>query len=255
MIRRLPAMLLTAAVLFVAGCATQPPQTGGVSEQRLHRAALINTQLGIDYMRSGDLKRAYDKLKLALSQYPDSSTVNYAYALLMQRLGEDAKARAHYQKALQLDPKNSDAHNNYGVFLCQKGEYAKAQTQFKAALANPLYGTPQVAYANSGFCYLDQGNKQAAEHAFKAALNASPDFKPALYGLVKLYSEAGRWKTADRYLQQAGKRIYDWPPLLGLCLQVKQHIGDLQGATQCARMLYRRYPNSPEAKALLDGGS
>ncbi len=248
-------LIILGAIVSLAGCATQPISHPNSDQQRLHKAALINAQLGIDYLRSGNRQRAYEKLKLALSQYPDSSTVNYAYALMMQNFGENAKAKLYYEKALQLDPKNSDAHNNFGVFLCQQKQYAEAQTQFKAAVTNPLYATPQVAYANSGFCYLQQGNQTAAEKAFRKALVASPNFRPALYGLIKLATDEGDWKKANSYLKQASSQVIDWPPLLGLCIEVKRHVGDISGATQCARTLYRQYPDSPEAKKLLDGGA
>ncbi|WP_455384296.1 type IV pilus biogenesis/stability protein PilW [Acidihalobacter prosperus] len=251
-LRRLGFGMFAFVLLFAGGCATQQTQ---VDQQRLHRAGMINAQLGIDYMNSGNLQRAHDKLKLALSQYPDSATIRYAYALLMQRLGENAKAEENFRRAIQINPKESDAHNNFGVFLCDQKRYQEAQKQFKAALANPLYSTPQFAYANSGFCYINQGDQKNAKAAFEHALNVAPGFRSALYGLAKLAVDQGDWQSADKYLSNIKGQAYYWPPVLALCMKVKQHQGDLVGATQCARDLYRMFPNSPEAKALQNGGS
>jgi len=251
-LRRFACLVLGFTLLALGGCATQQTQ---VDQQRLHRAGLINAQLGIDYMNSGNMQRAYDKLTLALSQYPDSSTIRYEYALLMQRLGENAKAEENYRKSIQLNPKASYAHNNFGIFLCEQKRYQEAQKQFKDALANPLYSRPQGAYANSGFCYINQGDYKHAKVAFEQALKVAPDFRSALYGLAKIAADEGDWKSADKSLSRIKGQAHYWPPILALCIKVKQHLGDLVGATQCARDLYRMFPNSPQAKALQDGGS
>jgi type IV pilus assembly protein PilF len=243
---------LMSVLLLVGGCATQQTQ---VDQQRLQQAGLINARLGIDYMNSGNIQRAHDKLKLAVEQYPDSSSIRYEYALLMQRLGENAKAEASFRKAIELDPKDSQAHNNFGIFLCEQKRYGEAQKEFKAALANPLYSTPQGAYANSGLCYLNQGDYKHADVAFNKALKIYPGFPSALYGLARVAADEGDWKSADKYLGRIQGRAHYSPPILALCMKVKQHVGDLMGATQCARDLYRMFPNSPEAKALQNGGS
>lgn len=243
---------LVLAGALLAGCATQQVQ---VDQQRLHNAGLINAQLGIDYMKSGNLQRAYDKLKLAVSQYPDSSTIRYAYALLMQRLGENGKAETNFRKAIALDPKDSAAHNNFGQFLCTQKRYQEAQDQFRAALANPLYSTPQYAYANSGFCYLEQGDRPRAKAAFERTLKIAPDFPAGPYGLAKLAADAGAWKKADAYLARIQGQAHYSPPILSLCIKVKRQLGDMSGAATCARDLYRMFPDSAEAKALLKGGS
>lgn len=239
-------------LMFVGGCATQQSR---VNQDHLHKAGLINAQLGIDYMTSGNLKRANEKLSLALSQYPGSSTIRYAYALLMQRLGENAKAEKNFRKAIQIDPQDADAHNNFGAFLCGRKHYQQAQKQFQAALANPLYSTPQYAYANSGLCYLDQGDQKRAMVQFKKALKVDPRFVPVLYLLGKQAAGRKDWTTADKYLRRVMGRARYTPRVLALCMKVKQHLGDLNGAAQCARDLYRMFPNSPEAKALLGGGT
>ena len=248
---RFACLVLGFTLLVMGGCATQQPQ---VDQQHLHQAGLINAQLGIDYMNSGQMQRAHDKLTLAMSQYPDSSMIRYAYALLMQRLGENAKAEKNFRKAIQLNPSESSAHNNFGIFLCEQKRYQEAQKQFKDALNNPLYSTPQFAYANSGFCYIRQGKPKLAATAFNQALKVSSDFPSALYGLAKIAADKGDWKSADKSLGRIKGQAHYSPSILALCIKVKQHQGDLQGATQCARDLYRMFPNSPQAKALQDGG-
>src|SRR5262245_9149611 len=52
----------------------------------LKNAAAINVQLGVRYLNRGELKLAKVKLERALEQQPNVSEVQWAYALLQQRL-------------------------------------------------------------------------------------------------------------------------------------------------------------------------
>lgn len=241
--------LMLMACLSLAGCATSPQQIQ--AEAQVHRAAKLNAQLGIDYMRTGNLKMASRKLEAARKQDPNSSMVRNAYALLMQRLGRYQAADANFSRAIELKPQYASAHNDYGVFLCEQGHYQRAYTQFREAWKNPLYDTPEFAYANAGSCALKQDNKILAEKYFNQALNNNPGFVPALYQLAKLLADQGHIHRADAYLGRITGRARYTPEILALCLKVKRALGDMNGATVCARDLYRIFPNSPQARALL----
>lgn len=242
-------ILVIFAVIGLSGCATSPQHRKQVT--RLHHAAVLNAQLGINYMRTGELKKADKKLKQALRQDPDSYQVRNAYALLMQRLGKNGEAERNFSKAVQLKPNSGSVHNNFGVFLCEQGNYHRAYKQFKAAWSNRLYSTPEYAYANAGVCAVKQGKKSLAEKDFKQALDYHPDFAPALYQLAKLASEQGHKHKAAAYLKKIKASDRYTPDILSLCLKVKRALGDMNGAANCARDLYRMFPNSPQAKALL----
>ncbi|AOU98217.1 type IV pilus biogenesis/stability protein PilW [Acidihalobacter yilgarnensis] len=242
-------VLVIIALASLAGCATSPQERKEEAQQ--HRAAVLNAQLGIDYMRTGNLKLADEKLKRALNQDPNSSIVRNAYALLMQRLGKNNEAEDNFSKAVALKPSDGDVHNNFGVFLCEQGHYSRAYVQFKEAWSNPLYNTPEFAYANAGICALKQGDKKLAEQRFEQALHEQPGFSPALYQLAKLAADQGHNQKADAYLGRiTGEARYS-PNILALCLKVKRAVGDMNGAADCARDLYRMFPNSPQARALL----
>lgn len=236
-------------LISLAGCATSPQSRK--EEAQLQRAAVLNAQLGIDYMRSGNLKLANKKLSLAMEQDPDSATVRNANALLMQRLGRYNAAETNFSRALELQPQNASVHNNYGVLLCERGHYQRAYQQFKAAWKNPLYETPEFAYANAGVCAVKQQNSALAVKRFKQALNVRPGFSPALYELAKLSAQQGHNQRANAYLDRITGRDRYTPGILALCLKVKRALGDMSGAAVCARDLYRIFPNSPQARALL----
>ena len=100
-------MIRAAAVgiilVSLAGCATRPsdvPHT--TSKKDLQEAARINAQLGLDYMRRGDLRLAEEKLKRAIAE--DSSLV-LAHTGLGLKLrdpklrGRPKSRRAHFTTA------------------------------------------------------------------------------------------------------------------------------------------------------------
>ncbi|AOV16873.1 type IV pilus biogenesis/stability protein PilW [Acidihalobacter aeolianus] len=245
----LRSIFIVLALITLAGCATSPQERK--AEAQMHRAAVLNAQLGIDYMNTGNLKLADEKLKRALDQDPDSVLVRNAYALLMQRLGKNDAAEENFRKALDLKPDDGDVRNNFGVFLCEQGKYGQAQKQFKSAWSNPLYNTPEFAYANAGICALNEHNDTLAKQRFHQALEKRPGFAPALYQLAKLAASKGQYQKADAYLGRITGAARYTPDILALCLKVKRTVGDMNGAADCARDLYRMFPNSPQARALL----
>src|SRR6202041_2385446 len=102
--------------VVLAGCASQKR-----AEKKKEDASTYNTQLGIAYLRQGDVPLAKEKLDRALQENPDSPKVHSARAMLFDRMGETKLADSEYQTALHLAPDDPDVSNNYAVYLCQLG--------------------------------------------------------------------------------------------------------------------------------------
>ena len=92
------ALLLTLTLMLLGGCASTP--SGEDNGQRLKQAARTNVQLGIEYMRDGDMEMSLNKFEKALATaeqllktYGDSSqdseieVVANASAIRMLRTG------------------------------------------------------------------------------------------------------------------------------------------------------------------------
>ena len=157
----------TAVLLALAGC-------GGNSdiktpeEHQPSKLASIDTQLGVEYMKEGRDDVAMKKLQHAIDSDPDYAAAYDVLGLLYSKLGESEKAEASFKKALSLNPKNSGMLNNYGLFLCSHGKAEEGQKKFAAAIANPLYQTPDVAYTNAGICAMEQQKDlDAADRYFR----------------------------------------------------------------------------------------
>ena len=72
--------------------------------------------------------------------------------LVHAQLKENAKAEEDFRRALKIAPKNPEVNNNYGWFLCESVKPRQSIQYFLNALKDPLYETPEVAYANAGVC-------------------------------------------------------------------------------------------------------
>ncbi len=254
------AVLVSIVVLLQAACTSSEVRQ---EEERMLKAADYNTQLGINYMRDGNLEQAKFKLERALEQNPKSAVANNAYAVLQERLGDVDLADKHYRRAVDLNPEDSNAHNNYGTFLCKHNRLREADKQFRLALKNPLYKTPESAYTNAGVCALKIPDEEKAEEYFRKALSERSDYLPALYELAALSFEQGRYLQARAFLQRYDESLSKFaarnpkvpknnPRVLWLCVQTERALKNRSAADSCALKLKQMFPDSRETTLLLE---
>jgi len=237
---------LVAGVL--AGCANQQ------AIQQRRDAAIYNTELGIAYMRRGDLAIAQTKLDSALKENPDDPDVHNARALLFIRLDQPDEADHEYREAMRLAPKNPDFQNNYAVYLCNAGRVDKGVQTFLAAAHNPLYMTPELAYDNAGVCLRSAHKDVEAAQMFTDALAIRPNFGQALWQLADLNFSQGKLTQARQEIEAFLAANQENPDLLLLAVKVTRAQGDRLDAALYARRLQLDFPDSAQAHALADLG-
>jgi len=238
------AAALLAGVL--AGCANQQ------AERQRHDAAIYNTELGIAYMRRGDLAIAQTKLDRALKEAPDDPDVHSARALLFARLEEPKQADREFREALRLAPQNPDFQNNYAVYLCSVGRVDEGVQVFLKAARNPLYLTPELAYDNAGVCLRSRHRDVEAEQMFSNALAIRPNFAQALWQLADLAFSEGKLAQARQEIDAFLAANQETPDLLLLAVRVTRAQGDRLDAVLYARRLQLDFPDSAQARALAD---
>ncbi len=245
-------LLIILSAALASACVT----TGRKPEpdkKSISAAAGFNLQLGVAYMRQGQLAVALQKLEKSVDQDPDRADTHTALAVLYTRLGELAEADAEYRHSLRLEPGNSSTLNNHGAFLCQQGAYDEAMASFAKALKDPLYGTPAAAHTNAGVCARDKGKTGQAESYFRLALGADPEFIDALLQLAdlsfadKIYLQARAFM--DRYMASTAAAT---PDALWLGLRVEQALGDKAAAGAYSTQLLEKFPDSIEVRWLLE---
>lgn len=237
----------------LSACSSTNSSTGiaTASSGDVVKAASYNAQLGVGYLQNGRLDLAKEYLDKALKYNPRSVEANHYYALLQERLNDDASASRYFIKAVRLSKTtNPELMNNYGSHLCRIGKYDKAISAFKLALRDPLYRTPEYAYANIGVCLNKQGRAAEAEHYFQQALNANENFGLALYQLAELNYQNQQYAKAQAFWFRHRDTSSLTPESLLLCVQISSALNDAAQVEQCTQTLLARFPNSAEAQRL-----
>ena len=242
------ALLLPILLLLLSGCATTP--SGDDDGQRLKQAAKANVQLGIAYMRDGEMEMSLNKFEKAIDQDPGLAGAHGGIAVLYDRLDENDKAARHFRKALQLSPKNSQVHNNYGQFLCRQGEFEKADEQFNTAADNPVYSGRPGALTNAGTCTMQIPDLDRAEVYFRRALEIDGKFMPALMRMAQLRYDQSNYIGARAYLQRIEELAPLSPELLWLGVRVEDADGNHEASGRYALLLKNNFPDAMQTRSL-----
>ena len=227
------------------------PAAGANQKPDLKKAAEVNAQLALTYLKQGDLAGARDKIEKALEQDPRTAQTQMAAGFVYDRLGQDRKAAEHFEQAVKLDRDNADVLNNAAVFQCRKGDRRKGEEYFLRAAQSPLYRTPAVAYSNAGRCARADGRPKDAEKYFRESLALWPDQPDALFEMADLMHQAGSNLQARAFLQRYASAAAPTADSLWLGYQVETALGDPAAAQEYARRLRSEFRGSPQA-GLLD---
>lgn len=248
-------ILSSALVWGLSGCTstttTSSSSSSSLSTKDGYKAASYNAQLGVNYLQIGRLDLAKEYLEKALRYDPKSIEANHYYALLQERLGDNTLATRHFVKAVRASKTpSSELMNNYGSHLCRVGQYTEAINAFKTALRDPLYVTPEYAYANIGVCLMKQDQIDEAEGYFQQALDKNDKFALALYQLADVsYRKHDYAKAQALWFRYRDSGPQTAESLL-LCTQISVALQDNAQAEQCTNTLLARFPTSAEAQQL-----
>jgi type IV pilus assembly protein PilF len=212
------------------------------------QAAVYNTQLGIGYLREGDIPRAKAKLLLAQKQDPTSPDVVDAFAFFYEATGNLQQADRYYAKAISLDPKRGSSLNNYGVFLCKQGQYKKSLTYFAQATSDPSYLNVAATYENAGLCAEEIPDQQSAEKFFILALQNNPALTTSTLELAEINFDKGKFSLASKYLQRYNQLAKPSSESIWLDLRLAEQEKDQQRVNADAELLKENFPDSDEYK-------
>jgi type IV pilus assembly protein PilF len=240
-------------LLGLGACvSSQAPMSSSDRAKRLEDASTANTQLGIAYMRQGEIRLAKEKLDRALMENPNSAEVHGARAMLFDRMGEPKDADSEFKTALSLAPHDPDVSNNYAVYLCQIGRTDEGVHRFEQVARNALYRTPWVAYTNAGVCLRTAKRNADAVKNFKQALVIHPNFAEAVYQLGDLQFQDGNLTDARKQVDVYLGAFDETPDLLLLGVRIARAQKDRVAASLFARKLRLDFPSSAQARALAD---
>ena len=242
--------VLAVSLAGLAGCASSAKKP--ITKPEPERAAEINLEIGIDYLRKDNLKQAKEKIDRALDQNPRNAKVQMTAGMLYDRLGEDAKADGHFARAVALDPKNPDMLNNYGAYLCQKGRFERGEKLALDAAVNPLYSTPEAAYLNAANCARGAGDLKRAEDSLRKALAVKPKFTEALIQMADVAYMQTDYLSARAFLERYLAVGRSNPTSLWLGVRIERGLGNSAAAQNYAQRLKTEYPRAAQTRELLE---
>lgn len=243
---------LAASVLGACVSTSQTNNSGNYNETALMERARAHSDLAAAYFQQNKYEIALNEFTEAIKIDPTYSPAYNGLGLVYAALGEDAKADAHFLKAIQVQPNSSEAHNNYGSFLCARKRYDESIPHFLAAVKNPLYTTPNLAYANAGICSARKNDTKNAEIYLNKALQIQPLTYSAAYQLAEIQFKRGEVKAAKSSLQNV-LIASPTPESLWLAIKIERVLGGRDNEASYALQLRQQYPNSEQTSLLLSG--
>lgn len=243
------AALVLCAASIGAGCTSADSPR---FDQQPERASEINLELGVDYLRRGDLKMAKQKIDRAVEQNPRNAMAQATAGLLYHRLGEPNKANSYFERAVSLDSKNPDILNNFAVVLCQQDRFERGEKYALQTTTNRLYETPERGYLNAGNCARSAGNLARAEEHYRRALQVRPKFGAALFEMANLELKQSNHMSARAFLERYLQVSRADAVALWLGVQIERGLGNAAAAGEYAQRLKNEYPTAAETKALLE---
>ncbi len=244
-------ILMLIGISLISGCVSTPPSNPNIRpNEGTNEIALSNLNLAVEYMRTGNMETALDRLNRAYEADPRYYGTHNAYGLLYERLGDPRLAERHFRRAIALNRNDSASKNNYGNFLCAQGRYDEAESIFISAAENPLYETPEIAYANAGTCAMVNDRKDTAESHFRQALSINPQVPSALLQMAQISYDQESYLTARGYLQRYQSVARHTASSLLIGIKIERVLGDVNAVASYEMLLENNYPDSVQLQEL-----
>jgi type IV pilus assembly protein PilF len=247
----LKAACLASLLLLMSACIS----TGEPLPKSSTDAAQYNMELGIGYLRQGNLEAAKEKLLKAIDHDPGLATAHTALGLVYERLEDLPGAERQYRRAVSISPDDPDALNSLGVFLCARRNRSVEGLDFlDRALAVPLSRMPAnraMLNTNAGIC-AKPVDLPRAEAYLRTALSLDATYPEALLQLADVTFSQGNALQARAFLERHVAAAGASPAALWLGVRVEKSLKDNAAAGRYAQQLKEQFPESVETRQLLE---
>lgn len=134
-------------------------------------------------------------------QYPQCTMGWKSLSAALMRVGQRDKAIEPMQRALALDPGDVDMLSNYGLALSLRGDLVQAEILLRQAVGHaPKF---KQGWFNLGIVMRGQARLQAAEQAYRSALDIDGTDVGVLINLSILLGEMNRFAEAEQCTRRA----------------------------------------------------
>lgn len=245
-------MVRTIAIVFLAfvlaACSStkevKPLYSNKVSKQKEVEARV---QIALLYMEGDNNAEAISELERAMAIDPKSPRVHEVLALVLERVGELARAEKHFKTMVRYDGKYSRGRANYGYFLMRQEKFSAAYKQLEVAASDIYYPRRAEAYQQMGVCAERMGREEEMLKNYQKAISIDRNFAPPLLDLAKIEFEKGNFPQAQSYFDSYRKKTTQ-TSAEGLLLGVRlaRVFEDKNAEASYAMALKNLYPRSQE---------
>ena len=163
-----------------------------------HRETVLRSLVEL-YLQSRRPREAVDTLVALTETVPDQLYYNSRLAALLEGLGEVDVAISHYQRLLQRHPEYAAAYFNLALLYRNDRRYGEALDAYAAAIHHGIDNVQEV-WSNMGVVYSELRRGDKAREMYQRALEADPEYIPAMFNLAGLHEELGeRLQAVDLY--------------------------------------------------------
>lgn len=203
---RVGAWLLVGAL----GACSAPQSPGAQSPEN---QSIAEYDLARDlWLTRGQPREALEHVLAALKLDPENADASHLGALIYLdfcRQGSNdcrlEEAERHARAALEARADFREARNTLGVILIHEKRYADAIGVLTPLTEDILYRTPENAWGNIGWAYLEQGALDDAITALERSIAAQPDFCVGHYRLgVALERKGNAAAALESYTRALG---------------------------------------------------
>jgi type IV pilus assembly protein PilF len=220
------------------------------SSKDLDKAARLNIELGMTYLKQEQMARAKTKFIRAKNLAPKLPEAHYSYGYFLERVGEIEEAEKSYQKAIALNAKEGNAHNMYGIFLCRQQKFQRAEKEFLKAIEDPNYTQTAESYENAGHCVLQIPDVAKASEYFEKSLRYDPNRANALLELGIMSYQEKRIQDAKAYYERYSQLAKPNARSLLLGLELAKNAGDRNKQASIKVLLNSKFPRAKAADLL-----
>ncbi len=184
--------LIAILSVALAACAVSPEKK---------KEASARMQMGVTYLEQRNLPSAMRELSKASELDPGNPEIDLSLGIAYQSRGDMVKAEEYFRDAISKKSDYAEAHNNLGIVLGSMGKGEEAIREFQIAASDILYQTPERAYYNMGEEYRKRKDFAKAEEMYRNAISMNNRYVDAYLRLALVQGEGKRWTEAAGTLE------------------------------------------------------
>jgi Tfp pilus assembly protein PilF len=183
------------ATSWLVGCGESQPAEHPQGSTAAQSVAEYDVAVDL-WLRRREPRQALEKALRAVELDEDNAAANHLVALLYLDFCQRDAAECRFDEAerfarasLEADEQFREAKNTLGVVLVHQKRYPEAIEVLRPLSQDMLYQTPENAWGNLGWAYLESGRTEEAIEALQRSTAVQPSFCVGHYRLGVAYEK------------------------------------------------------------------